>query len=325
MQSRGADAATPRGCSRTVNAETGFISPVAVLIAVASLLACVGGARAQDMEPRVYSASPIGTNFLNTSYLRTTGSVSLDPSLPLTDVKASINAGTLAYDRTFDLFGQMASAAIVLPYIHGDVSGNVFEQSSQVSRSGLGDLGLRFSANIFGNPALTAEEFAQREPTTTFGASLSVVAPTGDYNPRHLINIDSNRWAFKPEIGLSQPIGNWFADASASVSVFTDNPNFFGGHVSGQDPIGAFQLHAGYNFRPGLWLAVDGTHYAGGNTSLDGVVGHEFQVVSRYGLTLSAPIVEDFSTKFAWSTWLTAHNGGGFQKIVVTLQSRWFD
>jgi hypothetical protein len=174
------------------------------------------------MEPRSYSALPIGTNFLTMTYANTTGSVSLDSSLPVTGVKASVNLGALAYYRSFDLLGHTASAAVVLPYFHGDVSGNVFEQSQQVTRSGLGDLGLRFTANILGNPAQTPAEFAQREPTTTLGTSLTILAPTGDYNPQHAVNIGSNRWAFKPEIGLSQPIGNWFVEGSASVSVFTD-------------------------------------------------------------------------------------------------------
>jgi hypothetical protein len=68
------------------------------------------------MEPRAFSASPIDTNFLIGSYQRTTGDVALDADLPIRDVKAAINSGILAYDRTFDLFGQTGSVAIVLPY-----------------------------------------------------------------------------------------------------------------------------------------------------------------------------------------------------------------
>jgi outer membrane putative beta-barrel porin/alpha-amylase len=90
--------------------------------------------------------------------------------------------------------------------------------------------------------------------------SLTAVAPTGDYNPQHLINISSHRWSFKP-IGISQPIGNWFTDAAAGVWLFTDNANFFGGHVRGEKPLWSIQAHGGYNFRPGLWLAVDTTHF----------------------------------------------------------------
>ena len=88
-----------------------------------------GLARAQDMEPRSYSASPIDTNFLIGSYQRTTGDVALDADLPISDVKAAINTGILAYNRTFDLFGHTGSVAIVLPYFQGNLSGNVGSES----------------------------------------------------------------------------------------------------------------------------------------------------------------------------------------------------
>ena len=45
-----------------------------------------------------------------------------------------------------------------------------------------------------------------------FGVSIRVVAPTGQYDPAKLINYGSNRWAFKPEIGLSQRRGHWVVD-----------------------------------------------------------------------------------------------------------------
>lgn len=277
------------------------------------------------MEPRAYSANPIDTNFLLASYLRTTGSASLDPSLPIKNVRGTVNGGLLGYSRSFDLFGQTASGALLVPYFNGQFSGDVFDVGTQVARNGLGDIKVRFTENLIGNPALTPPEFAQREPTTTLGVSLTVTAPTGDYNPEHLINISSHRWTFKPEIGVAQPIGDWFMDASAGVNLYTGNRNFFGGHVRGQDPLWTLQAHGGYNFRPGLWLAVDGTHYFGGNTFLDGVNGRDFQWVSRYGATLSLPIADGFSAKFAWAGWLTAHNGGAFDTIILTLQYRWFD
>ena len=51
-------------------------------------------------------------------------------------------------------------------------------------------------------------------------------APTGQYLPSRLVNIGTNRWAFKPEIGISQPFGNWFFDASAGAGFFTRNNDF---------------------------------------------------------------------------------------------------
>jgi hypothetical protein len=47
------------------------------------------------MEPRAYSASPLRTNVLIAGYACTTGGTSLDPSLPITDMRPSINTGTI--------------------------------------------------------------------------------------------------------------------------------------------------------------------------------------------------------------------------------------
>jgi hypothetical protein len=100
-------------------------------------LACMASlVRAQDMEPRAYSASPIGTNFLVASYLRTTGSDSVDASLPITDVKGSINTAVLGYERTFDLLGRTASLALAIPYFDAGFSGAVEEKSTEITRKG---------------------------------------------------------------------------------------------------------------------------------------------------------------------------------------------
>jgi hypothetical protein len=294
-------------------------------VAVVLLLAIVGAARGQDMEPHAYSATPINTNFLIANYTRTTGGVSLDASLPITDVKASINIGALAYDRTFDLFGDTASAAIIVPYLQGQVTGKVFTEGREVTRFGVGDIRLRFTDNFIGNPAQSPKEFAERTPTTTVGASLTILAPTGDYNPAHLVNIGSNRWAFRPGIGLSQPVGDWFVDAAAAAWLFADNHDFFQGHRRGQSPLILGEVHAGYNFRPGLWLAGDALYYSGGETSINGIASHDSESAWRYGLTLSVPVADGFSAKLAWASWLTAHNGGAFNTIGVSLQFRWFD
>jgi hypothetical protein len=290
-----------------------------------SLLTAGHAAHAQDMEPRAYSASPINTNFLLGTYARTTGAVAVDTSVPIADVRASINTGVLSYDRTFDLFGNTASAAMSIPYFSGEVSGQVVDASRQITRNGLGDIRFRFTDNFIGNPAMTPSEFAQRQPTTTVGGSLTIVAPTGDYNPQHLINISANRWAFKPELGVSQPIGNWFADGAAGIWLFTNNGSFLGSHTRSENPLWSLQAHGGYNFRPGLWLAVDATHFFGGDAIIDGVNKRNFESSTRYGATLTVPFGDGFSGKASWSSWLTARNSGSYDGLIFTIQYRWFD
>ena len=175
---------------------------VFLLVAVLGLVSATHRAHAQDMEPRAYSASPIDTNFLVATYAHVAGAASLDPALPIANVRGIVGTGLIGYDRTFDLFGNQASAAILVPAVKAHLRGDVFDAGREITRLGAGDILMRVTENLIGSPALTPVEFMQRTPTTTAGISLTAVAPTGDYNPQHLINISSNRWSFKPEVGF---------------------------------------------------------------------------------------------------------------------------
>ncbi|HSN71934.1 MAG TPA: transporter [Steroidobacteraceae bacterium] len=290
-------------------------------LAAAALLAgtSLPGA-AQELEPRAYSPNPVGVTFVLGSYNRSTGDVLFDPSLPFSDVEAQLNAGAFGLGRTFGLFGRSATAAIALPYVWGDISGNVNEEASAITRSGPADTRLRLSVNLIGGPALTPAEFMRREPRTTLGASLTVIAPSGEYDPAKLINIGSNRWSFKPEFGLSVPWRRWFFDAYAGVWLFTDNGDFFGGNERAQDPIYSIQLHASYTFRPSLWIALDSTWYEGGRTELNGVHNDDEQSNVRIGLTLSVPLIRQHSLKLSWSDGATTRVGGDFVTYGIAWQ-----
>jgi hypothetical protein len=280
---------------------------------------------AQEMEPRSYSATPVGTNFLVANYARSTGDVSLDPSLPITDLQARINTYVLGYSHSFGIAGHLASIAASVPYANANLTGNVATVPGQAWRSGLGDARFRFAVNLVGGPALTPDEFARRSLSTSLGASLSVIAPTGQYQPARVINVGSNRWSFKPELGLSQPIGNWFVEGAAGAWLFTDNANFFGGKRRSQDPLTVLQWHGGYTWRPALWIAADFTYLWGGRTSVDGVQSADLQNSIRYGVTLSVPLAAQWSAKLAWSRGLTTRIGGNFQTVSIALQYRWFN
>lgn len=293
-------------------------------IALASILS---GAplRAQELEPRAYSASPEGVNFAVAGYSRSTGSVLFDASLPVTDTDARINTLVAGYVRTFGLAGRSASFGVAIPYANADVSGNLSGTPRQAHRSGMADIRLRGAINLIGGPAMTPQEFAARPASTTLGVSLSVIAPTGQYEPSRLINIGSNRWSFKPELGLSMPAGDWFLEASAGVWLFTDNTEFMGSSRRSQEPLQTYQVHAGYTFRPGLWLAADATYYTGGQTSVNGADKPDLQENSRYGATLSIPLGGDWSARLAWTTGFSTSIGSDFRTTSAVLQYRWFD
>jgi len=282
-------------------------------------------APAQELEPRAYTNAPVGMNFLVAGYSRITGPVLLDPSITATDVNARINAYSLGYARYFGLLGRSANVSIGVPYVEADLHGQVMDAGADVHRSGFGDLRLRGAVNLIGHPARTPAEFRRHADEFSAGLSLGVIAPTGEYDASRFINIGTHRWAFKPEVGFSYPIGNWFTEASAGAWFFTDNDNYLGSHRRSQEPLALYQLHVGYDFRPGLWLAVDYGWYIGGRTAVDGVANDDAQRNSRAGLALSLPLSSAWSTKLAWSKGTAVRVGGDFEMFSIALQYRWFD
>ena len=276
------------------------------------------------MEPGAYSRAPIGTQFVLLAYAYQEGDVLLDSALPLSDVTVKLHSGSIGYGRTFGLLGRQANVAFFMPYVHGKARGTVFESVQEVERSGGADFRARFSINILGSPALSPKEFAATERKTTVGASVTVVAPSGQYDPARLINIGSNRWAFKPEIGLSKPVGRWTFEAAGGAWLYTTNNQFFGNSTRYQEPLLSLQGHVIYTFKPRMWLAGGGTYFRGGRTKVNGVLNDDSRDNSRYGATFSYPLTQRQSLKLAFSRGLTARFGGSLTSIGVAWQYAWF-
>jgi hypothetical protein len=280
-------------------------------------------ALAQSMEPLSYSNAPIGLNFLIVGGTHQTGSVLVDPTLPIKDVTAEVNTATLAYSHVFDFWGQSGSLAFVLPNAWLTASGEVFDQARSISRNGLADMTIRLAVNLSGAPALTLQEFASFQQDTIVGVTLLVTAPTGQYDPSKLVNIGTNRWSFKPEVGISKALGPWTLEAAAGVTLFTDNDQFFGSGVRQQAALYAVQGHAIYNFNRSLWAALDGTYYTGGRTTLNGKLGDDRQNNTRWGGTLAYSIDRMNSIKGYYSSGASARTGTNFQVIGLAWQVRW--
>jgi len=281
-------------------------------------------AAGQDMEPRAYSASPVGANFLVMTYSRSTGSVVFDPTLPVTDVNATVEGVALAVGHSFDLFGDLASVAVALPYAWANVTGKVQEQAAAISRSGLADARIRLAVNLLGNPAMSARDFVRTARRTIVGASLVVQAPTGQYYDTKLINLGNNRWAFKPEVGVSVPIRRLDADFYVGGWFFTANDDFYPGRlVRTQDAVLALQAHVSYTLRPRLWFAFDSTWYSGGGAQVEGGPPLSGVDNSRAGATLSLPVGRRYSLKLAYGSGVTVRTGTNFNTFAVAWQALW--
>jgi hypothetical protein len=71
------------------------------------------------MEPKAYSASPVGANFLVAALSRSTGSIIFDPTLPIEDAAATINGVAIGVGTTFGLFGKLTLVSAILPVAWG--------------------------------------------------------------------------------------------------------------------------------------------------------------------------------------------------------------
>jgi hypothetical protein len=184
---------------------------------------------------------------------------------------------------------------------------------------------VRLSVLVRGAPAANLLEMAKAPRRTILGASLTVVAPTGQFFPDKLINLGTNRWSLKPEFAVSRPIGDrWLLDAYAALWVFTSNNSFYPGtFVRTQSPIGAFQAHLSYTLRPLAWAAFDATYYVGGRTTIEGVENDDRQSNSRIGATLVLPVGRRHSVKLAVSRGAIIRYGANFSTVSVGWQAGW--
>jgi len=260
------------------------------LVGMGGLLLAAGSATAQQMEPRAYSNAPVGMNFLIGGYVRASGGYAADPSLPLTDAHLKLETPVLAYARAFDAWGKSAKFDVIVP--GGCVSGSALFNGAPVSRDvcGLLDPAARVSVNFYGAPALDLKAFGAYQQDLIIGGSLQVQAPLGQYDPSRLINLGNNRWAFRPEVGLSKALGELTVELTQGVTLFTTNHDFFGGKTREQDPIYSTQLHLIYQFRNGVWAAFNATYYSGGRTTVNGAQANDELGNSRAGLTVALPV-----------------------------------
>lgn len=306
-------------------AQRGVIAHTGALLCVAALVFTAEHACAAELEPRAYVNTPVGLNFLIAGYAYSEGGLSTSASSPIKDAQLRIHTEFLAYARTLDVWGKSGKFDVILPYSQLSGSAAVDGQPRERQVSGLNDPRFRFSVNFYGAPALSMREFASYRQDTLIGASVQVSAPVGQYDSGKLVNIGTNRWSIKPDIGISKAFGPLTLELTAGVIFFTNNEEYFGGTTLEQDPVYSAQAHVTYDFGRGVWGALDGTYDYGGRTTVNGVRGDDVQKNSRAGATLALPVNRNNSIKLYASTGVSTRTGSDYNLGGIAWQYRWGD
>jgi hypothetical protein len=289
---------------------------------------------AQDLAPRAYLITPVHANAITLTWSFYDGGVNFNGTVPITGATGKYNVPVFSYYHSLHVFGRSANITASLPYAVGTFSGDVLGKDRSIYRSGLLDFSARFSVNLKGGPAMQAQQFAKWKQKTILGASVKIVAPTGQYDPTKLINWSINRWAFKPEFGYSERWGNWVLDGYLGVWFYTTNTAFFDVPVprpQTEAPVGSLEGHLSYDFKKfaGLaklrgWASLDGNFWWGGLATLNGIRNVETkQTSSRIGGTVSLPLKTHQSIKVAYSGGTYSRFGGTYQNLQVAWQYSW--
>ena len=287
---------------------------------------------AQDLSPRAYIITPLHSNaiILTTSFYD--GNINYNGALPVSGATGTYTVPIFSYYHSFSFFGRSANVVGSLPYAVGHFQGTAFGAEQHLYRSGLLDSVFRFSVNLKGGPAMPPQKFMKWKQKLLLGASLKVIAPTGQYDPTKLINWGTNRWSFKPEFGYSQRWDSkWILDAYLGVWFFTTNQDFWSRNIyfagtrsQSQAPIGALEGHLSYDFKPRLWASVDGNFWFGGKTTVASITNPlSEQSNSRIGATVSVPITRHQSLKFSYSDGTYIRFGGNYQNVSAAWQYGW--
>ena len=233
------------------------------------MMSCLA-AQAQDLEPRAFSPAPVGMNFALVGYGYADGNVFFDKALPVEDATGVLHSATAGYLRTLNFFGATAKLGVVVPFAWGDYTGLWLGQPAKASRRGFADPYVSFAVNFVGAPARSLRELASYREGTVVGASFLTSVPIGQYDPSKIINLGSNRWSLRCELGLSKAFNKWTVEVAGGVWVYTDNDDFVGGTTLSQDPFLVAKVNVIRSIRPGLWWAVGTGYGQGGRTYFNG-------------------------------------------------------
>lgn len=268
-------------------------------------------AQAQEIEARMYSNAPIGINFV-------TGGIAQTKSGSYTLTTEAVNL-----TRIIDVFGQSGRISLLVPYAQLSGTGTLGPQNINASAEGLSDPVVKVSANLYGAPALSLDEFKNYQQDLIIGASLAASIPWGKYNSDQMLNVGANRSVIQPGIGASQAVGPWRLELSGMATIYTNNNNFLGGNTLSQNPMYSTETHVIYYFQNQAWISADATYYMGGQSYVNGFPINGSQENWRFGSTLSYPINKQNSIRLTGSKGIYSRTNNSYDALGISWQYRW--
>ena len=268
-------------------------------------------ASAQEIEARAYSNAPIGINFISGGIAQAKSG-----SYTLTTEATSLT-------RIINVFGQSGRISLLLPYAQLSGAGSLGPQNINASAEGLSDPIVKISANLYGAPALSLEEFNNYKQDLIIGTSLAASIPWGKYNSEQMLNVGANRSLIQPAIGVSQAIGSWRLELAGMATIYTNNTSFLGSNTLSQNPVYSSEAHGIYYFENTAYISADATYFMGGQKYVNGAAISGSQENWRFGSTFSYPINKRNSIRLTGSKGVYSNTNTDYTALGISWQYRW--
>jgi len=294
-----------------------------LVVALVSLLPAA--ASAQEIEPRTFANTPVGLNFIAVGYTFQSGNVLFDSSLPIEDVNADLHMAFTRYLRTLPIGNKPAKLTVVLPLVAGHWEGFLEQEFRTRDANGMADLRFGLDILLWGAEARRASEPAIGDRDTVVGAGVVLVVPSGTYDSERLINLGSNRWSLRSQVGVAHKLGRWTVEVMGAVWLFSDNDDFFGGQHLDQSPLYVLKGDVVYSFRPGMWVGLGAGYGEGATSRIDGVVRNTLQTNWRFGGTFAYAIRPQHGISVTAFSGLTTRVGADFDSFGFAYQYLWGD
>ena len=293
-----------------------------IIISVSFVL--VNTSLSQELEPRNLTNLPVGVNAFVGGYVYSSGNVLLDPAIPIDDLNSNLHTFVFGYLRTINLFGLSSKIDVVIPFAFGDWNYDFDGESVTRKIDGFGDPRFRISINLLGAPALDKTNFKDYQMNTIVGFMLQVITPFGVYNPSELVNLGSNRWAFRTNIGVAHVIDEWIIEGYFGAFFFTDNSEFLNDLNLKQKPILTFKTHLIRSLSNWGWIALNIGYGYGGRTEINDIERDTRISSFRFGVTFSYSIDKQNSFKLTIVSGKRIEKGPDFDAIGLAYQFLWF-
>ncbi len=230
---------------------------VSILFTVSVMMS---GLASADNDAMDYVAAPPGTSLAIFYYSHISANESYNSGTKTSsDANLQQNVGIIRGVHYMKLGNFTIDPQFLLPFADATIDGAAFG-NEETSATGLGDLIITSTFWLIDD----------QESKTWLGFTPFIFIPTGDYDEDRALNIGSNRWSVKPEIGFSKGFDKWHIDLTAAVQFFEDNDEFIGNSTKAQDPEFTLESHLTYKWTDTFNTSLSWFHHREGETSING-------------------------------------------------------